>query len=265
MPTARSARSTCATAPTLPAGYSRAGTSATGTELTEPVGFYLRGEEYSAQIEHFVEPSARAASDGNNGFQSAAETDRVIAMMIADAARAPRLAPRAKPSTPVARRQRRRRFRRLDGAAARAGASSTPGGDPDGQSAVRRQPVLRRQPHVGGEGARAGDALPDARRRHRRARRRLRRGRKTFMCTTHDRIGEICDHVRAEPDATRIRVLPLHAVRPQVRERGDRGRHARRGQAFLPEEGLSTRRSAAGRRWRRRTSRASPPCSSTPR
>ena len=46
----------------------------------------------------------------------------------------------------------------------------------DGPAAVRRQPVLRRQPHVGGEGASPGDALPVDRRGHRRPRLGLRRG-----------------------------------------------------------------------------------------
>ena len=55
------------------------------TELTEPVGFYLRGEEYSAQIDHFVERCVHGRIQGINGFESATETDRVIAMMVADA------------------------------------------------------------------------------------------------------------------------------------------------------------------------------------
>ena len=48
------------------------------TGLQEPVGFYLRGEEYSAQIDAFV----RAIEAGNlgheNSFASSAETDRVL-------------------------------------------------------------------------------------------------------------------------------------------------------------------------------------------
>ena len=55
------------------------------TELTEPVGFYLRGEEYSAQIDHFVERVETGRLSGLNGFESAAVTDSVIAMMLADA------------------------------------------------------------------------------------------------------------------------------------------------------------------------------------
>ena len=70
---------------TVPAGYEHGWNVRYTTELTEPVGYYLRGEEYSAQIDHFVGRVLAGAVDGINGFESAAETDRVIAMMIADA------------------------------------------------------------------------------------------------------------------------------------------------------------------------------------
>ncbi|MFD3191560.1 Gfo/Idh/MocA family protein [Sedimentitalea sp. HM32M-2] len=56
------------------------------TELTEDRWFYLRGEEYSAQIDEFV----RAIRDGadtarENSFASATETDRTLAMIIENA------------------------------------------------------------------------------------------------------------------------------------------------------------------------------------
>ncbi len=59
------------------------------TELTEDPWFYLRGEEYSAQIDDFV----KAIRDGKkaameNDFRSAAMTDKSISMIINDAARA---------------------------------------------------------------------------------------------------------------------------------------------------------------------------------
>ncbi len=57
------------------------------TELTDQVGYYLRGEEYSAQIDHFVARIRDGQVDGINAFDTAAETDRVIAMMIRDAQR----------------------------------------------------------------------------------------------------------------------------------------------------------------------------------
>jgi predicted dehydrogenase len=57
------------------------------TELTDSVGFYLRGEEYSAQIDSFVRRMKEGRVDGINGFESAALTDKIITMMIKDAAR----------------------------------------------------------------------------------------------------------------------------------------------------------------------------------
>jgi len=55
------------------------------TELQEPVAFYLRGEEYSAQVAAFV----AAARDGEaarenqeNSFASAYETDRVVDLVM---------------------------------------------------------------------------------------------------------------------------------------------------------------------------------------
>ena len=57
------------------------------TELTEPVWFYLRGEEYSMQIDHFV----RCIKDRNHpqisSFESALQTDFVLSKMLQDASR----------------------------------------------------------------------------------------------------------------------------------------------------------------------------------
>lgn len=92
----------------IPEGYERGWNVRYGTELTGAVGFYLRGEEYSAQIEHFAERVREGWIDGVNGFESAAETDRVIAMLIADSA-TPAPTRLAVPShTPEARPRRRR-------------------------------------------------------------------------------------------------------------------------------------------------------------
>jgi predicted dehydrogenase len=68
-----------------PSGYERGWNVRYTTELTEPVWFYLRGEEYSAQINHFIERIEERRPDGLNDFDSAAVTDAVIAMMLADA------------------------------------------------------------------------------------------------------------------------------------------------------------------------------------
>jgi predicted dehydrogenase len=48
------------------------------TGLQQPVGFYLRGEEYSAQIDAFVRAIEAADLGHENSFASSAETDRVL-------------------------------------------------------------------------------------------------------------------------------------------------------------------------------------------
>jgi predicted dehydrogenase len=48
------------------------------TELQPPVEFYLRGEEYSAQLDAFVVAAERGVADHENSFMSAWGTDRVI-------------------------------------------------------------------------------------------------------------------------------------------------------------------------------------------
>jgi scyllo-inositol 2-dehydrogenase (NADP+) len=48
------------------------------TGLQEPVGFYLRGEEYSAQIDAFVRAIEAGDLGHENSFASSAETDRVL-------------------------------------------------------------------------------------------------------------------------------------------------------------------------------------------
>jgi predicted dehydrogenase len=55
------------------------------TELNEPVWFYVRGEEYSAQMAHFIECAVAGVPVDTNSFDSAAATDRAIAMIAADA------------------------------------------------------------------------------------------------------------------------------------------------------------------------------------
>ena len=68
-----------------PAGYEHGWNVRYTTELTEPVRFYLRGEEYSAQIHAFVQRVKERRTDGVNRFESAGVTDKVIGMLIADA------------------------------------------------------------------------------------------------------------------------------------------------------------------------------------
>jgi predicted dehydrogenase len=70
----------------LPEGYQPGWNSRYTTDLTEPVWFYLRGEEYSAQLDYFVKCiEENRARDNVNSFESALATDKVISMMIADA------------------------------------------------------------------------------------------------------------------------------------------------------------------------------------
>jgi predicted dehydrogenase len=70
---------------TPPAGYEHGWNVRYTTELTEPVWFYLRGEEYSAQIDTFVQRVKERRTDGVNRFESAGVTDKIIGMLIADA------------------------------------------------------------------------------------------------------------------------------------------------------------------------------------
>jgi predicted dehydrogenase len=56
------------------------------TDLSDEVWFYLRGEEYSAQIDYFAESVKTRRLDGENSFASALDADRVVAMMLGEAA-----------------------------------------------------------------------------------------------------------------------------------------------------------------------------------
>jgi predicted dehydrogenase len=54
------------------------------TELAIPVNFNLRGEEYSAQIEHFVDCIIKRKQTEINSFEQALYTDKVVELIIAD-------------------------------------------------------------------------------------------------------------------------------------------------------------------------------------
>lgn len=78
--------------PGYPAGWTMRYT----TELTQEVWFYMRGEEYSAQIDHFVQNVGQRRLDGENSFRSALQADRVVAMILAaEGGDAPRPRPAA--------------------------------------------------------------------------------------------------------------------------------------------------------------------------
>ncbi len=68
-------------APQFAAGWNVRNT----TELTKPVWFYLRGEEYSAQIDHFIQSVEQRNPHTLCTFRAAAEVDGVAAMMLKDA------------------------------------------------------------------------------------------------------------------------------------------------------------------------------------
>jgi predicted dehydrogenase len=51
------------------------------TDLTEEVDFYLRGEEYSSQLDYFIKAVSGTVTNSINTFQSAWYTDRAIEMI----------------------------------------------------------------------------------------------------------------------------------------------------------------------------------------
>lgn len=55
------------------------------TDLATPVSFYLRGEEYSAQIDHFIDSVKHNTGVRYNSFEQALYTDMVIDMIVQNA------------------------------------------------------------------------------------------------------------------------------------------------------------------------------------
>jgi predicted dehydrogenase len=55
------------------------------TDFAIPVNFYLRGEEYSAQIDYFVDCINNNRQPQYNSFEQALYTDRVIEMIVENA------------------------------------------------------------------------------------------------------------------------------------------------------------------------------------
>jgi scyllo-inositol 2-dehydrogenase (NADP+) len=68
-------------------GFRRGWNTLYTTELTEPVWFYLRGEEYSKQIDNFVRSIQDHSQPSVSSFESALQTDIVLSKMIQDASR----------------------------------------------------------------------------------------------------------------------------------------------------------------------------------
>jgi predicted dehydrogenase len=69
---------------TLPQGYQVGWNVKYTTDLTEPVWFYIRGEEYSAQLDYFATAIKQGRKDNVNSFADAAQTDQVISWMLTD-------------------------------------------------------------------------------------------------------------------------------------------------------------------------------------
>jgi len=57
------------------------------TDFAIPVDFYLRGEEYSAQIDNFVKHVLADKPTETNSFRQALDTDRVMELIMAEAKR----------------------------------------------------------------------------------------------------------------------------------------------------------------------------------
>lgn len=67
-------------------GYGKGWTVKYATELTEDRWFYLRGEEYSAQVDEFVTAITSGETQAReNSFASATQTDKTLAMIIENA------------------------------------------------------------------------------------------------------------------------------------------------------------------------------------
>ena len=64
-----------------PQGYSKGWNIRNVTDMTDSVDFYLRGEEYSAQIDHFIGTIEGQVTNSINDFYSAWQTDHAIAMI----------------------------------------------------------------------------------------------------------------------------------------------------------------------------------------
>jgi predicted dehydrogenase len=67
-------------------GYTKGWNVRYTTELTDPVWFYVRGEEYSAQVDYFIQCILAGKRENLNSFASAAKTDQVLSMLQDDAA-----------------------------------------------------------------------------------------------------------------------------------------------------------------------------------
>lgn len=91
----------------VPDGYRPGWNIRYTTELTPPVDFYLRGEEYTAQLAHFIDRVRDGRREGTNTFESAVLTDKLIEKLIEDAELGAPVAVADGPTPPVAAPARR--------------------------------------------------------------------------------------------------------------------------------------------------------------
>jgi predicted dehydrogenase len=67
-----------------PQGLNKGWNTRYTTALTQPVWFYLRGEEYSAQIDHFIQSIKLGHTETASSFRSAVDADLVVSAMVRD-------------------------------------------------------------------------------------------------------------------------------------------------------------------------------------
>jgi predicted dehydrogenase len=65
-------------------GFEKGWTTKYITDLTDLVNFNLRGEEYSAQIDHFIECIKSSKLNNISSFASATDTDELITLLLKD-------------------------------------------------------------------------------------------------------------------------------------------------------------------------------------
>ena len=64
-----------------PSGYNKGWNIKYVTDLSQPVDFYLRGEEYSAQVDYFINAVMGKVPNSINTFKSALLTDKAISII----------------------------------------------------------------------------------------------------------------------------------------------------------------------------------------
>src|SRR5699024_5377999 len=65
----------------IPEKYTKGSNVKYVTDLTPPTNFYLRGEEYSCQVDYFIEAIQKKVPNNINNFKSAWETDQAISLI----------------------------------------------------------------------------------------------------------------------------------------------------------------------------------------